>query len=52
MFRIDWTKEWDRLQVTRDRRSADIFLVKSMHPVQSASKFVPIMYVEQETLGL
>lgn len=52
MFRIEWAKEWDRLEVFKDRRNVDIFLVKAMHPTQSLSKFVPVMYIEQETLGL
>lgn len=52
MFKIDWAKEWERLSVSRDRRANAIFLTKSMHPVQSLSAFVPVMLVEQETLGL
>lgn len=52
MFKINWSKEWDRLHVATDRRTGDTFLLKQMHPTQSLSKHVPVMLVEQETLGL
>lgn len=52
MFQINWAAEWERLEIARDRRTGDTFLLKSMHPTQSLSKNVPVMFIEQETLGL
>ena len=53
MFKIDWPKVWGRLHVGRDRRTGDMFMFRREdNAFASLSAYVPVMYVEQETLGL
>lgn len=53
MFKIDWATAWGRLYVGRDRRTGDIYLFrKEDNAFASMSAFVPVMLVEQETIGL
>lgn len=53
MFKIDWPKHWNRLYVGRDRRTGDMFMFrKEENAFASLSAYVPVMLVEQETIGL
>ena len=53
MFKIDWPTTWGRLSVGRDRRDGSVYLFrKEVNAFASLSAYVPVMYVDQETLGL
>ena len=53
MFKINWLAHWDRLFVGMDRRTGDVYLFrKEVNAFASLSAYVPVMYVEQETIGL
>lgn len=51
MFKIEWSKNWNHLSVKIDRRSGDIFMYRD-GPSEFRGYPVPVMYVEQLTLGM
>lgn len=53
LFEIKWPTTWDRLFVGRDRRDGCIYLYRKYeNAFASLSAFVPVAYVQQETIGL
>lgn len=50
LFKIDWTA-FDRLAIVRDRRTGDIFLVRTARTAAETHN-APLFLFENETIGL